>query len=233
MGRLDQALKASQRAADLAQRAAHGERSVLWEAGPALWEGFFGNAAKARKRAKAIIGRSKDRDVEYGAAFAMALAGDSGGAQALANDLEQRFKEDTSVRFNYVPALRALVAINHGEPAQAIELLQVAAPYDVSSSRRGNFGAFYPVYVRGEAYLASHQGVKAAAELQKILDHRGIVLSDPIGALAHLQLARAFAVSGDKTRARAAYQDFLTLWIAADPDIPILKKAKSEYAKLK
>ncbi len=231
-GRLEQALKAAQRAADLAQRAAHGERSVLWGVGPALWEGFFGNAAKARKRARAIIERSKDRDVEYGAAFAMGLSGDSAGAQGLANDLESRFKEDTSVRFNYVPALRALVAINHGEPAKAIELLQVAAPYDVSSSRRGNFGAFYPVYVRGEAYLAAHQGAEAAAEFQKILDHRGIVLSDPVGALAHLQLARAFAESGDKTRARAAYQDFLTLWIAADSDIPVLKKAKSEYAKL-
>ena len=97
----------------------------------------------------------------------------------------------------------------------------------------GFFGALYPIYVRGEAYLAAHQGAEAAAEFQKILDHRGIVVSDPIGALARLQLGRAFALSGDKTKAKTAYQDFLTLWKDADPDIPILKQAKAEYARLR
>ena len=183
----------------------------------------------------AALELSKDREVEYGAAFALALSGDSSRSQTLANDLESRFPEDTSVRFSYLPALRALLALNHGEPAKAIELLQIAVPYELGAPRSSHtwyFGALYPVYVRGEAYLAARQGAEAAAEFQKILDHRGIVVSDPIGALAHLQLGRAFALSGDKAKAKAAYQDFLTLWKDADPDIPILKQAKAEYAKL-
>ena len=225
----------SRRAADLAQQAAQRERAALYETGAALWEAFFGNAPAARRSAMAALELSKDRDVEYGAAFALALSGDSSRSQALANDLERRFPEDTSVRFSYLPALRALLALNHGEPSKAIELLQIAVPYELGAPRssfHGFFGTFYPVYVRGEAYLAAHQGAEAAAEFQKILDHRGIVVSDPIGALAHLQLGRAFALSGDKTKAKAAYQDFLTLWKDADPDIPILKQAKAEYAKL-
>jgi hypothetical protein len=134
-----------------------------------------------------------------------------------------------------VPAIRALLALNHGEPANAIELLQIAIPYELGiprSSIHGFFGALYPIYVRGVGYLAAHQGTEAAAEFQKILDHRGIVVSDPIGALAHLQLGRAFVLSGDKTSAKPAYQDFLKLWKDADPAIPILKQAKAEYAKL-
>jgi hypothetical protein len=233
-GRLQEAKKMAGRAADLAQQAAHAERAARWKAGPALWDAFFGNASEAKKSAIALIELSKDRDVEYGAAFALALSGDSSGSQTLANDLERRFSEDTSVRSFYLPALRALLAINHGEPEKAIELLQAAVPYDLGApgSRNFNFGVLYPVYVRGEAYLAAHQGAEAAAEFQKILDHRGIVLSDPIGALAHLQLGKAFALSGDKTRAKAAYQDFLTLWKDADQDIPVLKQAKKEYAAL-
>ena len=173
--------------------------------------------------------------MEYGAAFALALSGDSSRAQALANDLERRFPEDTSVWFAYLPELRALLALERGDPSKSIDLLQVAIPYEFGTPRssiHGFFGALYPMYVRGEAYLAAHEGAEAAAEFQKILDHRGIVVSDPIGALARLQLGRAFALSGDKTKARTAYQDFLTLWKDADPDIPILKEAKAEYAKL-
>ncbi len=173
--------------------------------------------------------------MEYGVAFALALSGDSSRAQTLADDLEKRFGEDTGVRFSYLPALRARLALNQGEPAKAIELLQIAVPYELGAPRsaiHGNFGALYPIYVRGEAYLAAHQGAEAAAEFQKILDHRGIVISDPIGALAHLQLGRAFAMSGDKTKAKAAYEDFLTLWKDADSDVPILKQAKAEFAKL-
>jgi tetratricopeptide (TPR) repeat protein len=149
--------------------------------------------------------------------------------------LERRWPEDTAVRFSYLPEVRALLALNHGEPAKAIELLQIAIPYELGdppSSFLGYFGSFYPQYVRGEAYLAAHQGREAAAEFQMILDHRGIVVSDPIGALAHLQLGRAYVLSGETTKAKAAYRDFLTLWQDADPDIPILKQAKVEYAKL-
>ena len=224
-GHLQQATRMSRRAADLAQQAAQRERAALYETGAALWEGFFGNAPAARRSAMAALELSKELYVEYGAAFALALSGDSSRSQTLANDLERRFGEDTSARFRYLPALRARVALNHGEPSKAIELLQIAVPYELGaprSSMHGFFGALYPVYVRGEAYLALHQGAEAAAEFQKILDHRGIVVSDPIGALAHLQLGRAFAISGDKIKAKAAYQDFLTLWKDADPDVPIL-----------
>jgi hypothetical protein len=147
----------------------------------------------------------------------------------------QGIGEDTGVRFSYLPAIRARLALNHGEPSKAIELLQTAVPYELGAPRssiHGNFGALYPIYVRGEAYLAARQGAEAAVEFQKILDHRGIVGSDPIGALAHLQLGRAFAMSRDKTRAMSAYQDFLTLWKDSDPAIPIFKQAIAEYAKL-
>src|ERR1022692_3154882 len=234
-GRLQEARRLARRAADLAQQAAQRDRAALDETGLALWEGFFGNASAARRSAMAAHELSKTREVEYGAAFALALSGDSAESQTLANDLEKRFAEDTSVRFSYLPALRALLALNHSEPSKAIELLQIAVPYDLGAPRssfHGFFGTLYPVYVRGEAYLAAHQGAQAAAEFQKILNHRGIVVSDPIGALAHLQLGRAFALSGDKTKARTAYQDFLALWKDANPDIPILKQAKTEYARL-
>jgi hypothetical protein len=125
--------------------------------------------------------------------------------------------------------------LNEGNSSKALEVLQVAVPTELGvhrSSVNGLFGALYPVYMRGEAYLAVHRGIEAAIEFQKILDHRGIVVSDPIGALAHLQLGRAFALSGDTTKAKTAYQDFLTLWRDADPNIPILNQAKAEYAKL-
>ena len=133
-----------------------------------------------------------------------------------------------------MPTVRALVALNEGEPLRAIELLRATAAYELGTppcSAWGFFGMLYPVYVRGEAFLAAHKGPEAAAEFQ-ILDHRGIVISDPIGALAHAQLGRAFALAGDQNKAKAAYQDFFTLWKDADPEIPILRQAQAEVAKL-
>ena len=171
----------------------------------------------------------------YGAAFALALSGNPSRAQILLDDLQKRFSENSSVRFSYAPALQALLALNRGEPERALELLQVAIPHELGvppSTVSGLFGALYPVYVRGQAYLAARQGVKAAAEFQKILDHRTIVISDPIGALARLQMGRAYALSGDVTKAKSAYQEFLTLWKNADRDIPVLRQAKAESAKL-
>jgi hypothetical protein len=128
------------------------------------------------------------------------------------------------------------LALNRSEPLKAIELLQVATPYELGTPRstiHGFYGALYPVYVRGLSYLAAHQGTEAAAQFQKILHHRGIVVSDPIGAMARLQLGRSFEMVGDHAKAKTAYQDFLTLWHDADSDIPILKQAQSEFAKLK
>ena len=234
-GHVQQARKMSRRAVELAQKTNQRERAATYQAGAALWEAFFGNAPAARRTAMAALELSKGRDVEYGAAVALALSGDFSRSQALANDLERRFPEDTSVRFNYAPALRALFALNHNEPSSAIESLEIALPSDLAlpgSSFIGFFGALYPVYVRGEAYRAAHQGAQAATEFQKILDHPGLVFSDPVRAVARLQLGRALALSGDQTKAKAAYQDFLALWKDADPDIPLLKQAKAEYASL-
>jgi len=190
----------------------------------------------ARRGDATALGLSNQREVEYGAAFALALAGDNVGTQTLADHLESRFPEDTSVRFSYLPTLRALNALKRGDPAKSIELLQISATYDLGTQRstiHGLFGALYPIYVRGEAYLALHRGAEAAAEFQKILDHRGIVISDPVGALAHLELGRAYVLLGEKKKAGQAYQDFLTLWKDADSDIPVLKQAQAEYSKLK
>jgi eukaryotic-like serine/threonine-protein kinase len=233
-GRLRNARGMSRRAVDLARQADRRERAAMYEAGEAVREAFFGNVPEARRSVVAAVELSKGRDVEYGAALALILSGDSSRSQTLANDLEKRFPEDTLVRFTYLPVLRALFAVHHGEPSSAIEVLQIAVPYDLAipGSWSGFFGNLYPVYARGEAWLAAHRGAEAAAEFQKILNQRGIVFSDPVGALAHLQLGRAYALLGDRTRAKDAYKDFLTLWKDADPDLPILKQAKTEYAKL-
>jgi tetratricopeptide (TPR) repeat protein/predicted Ser/Thr protein kinase len=234
-GHLQQSGRLSQRASDLAQQSGRRERSALFQTGAALSEAFLGDATMAKQKALTALEFSRDREVEFGAAVALALLGDSSRSQILTNDLEKRFPEDTSVRFNYTPTLRALLALDRGEPAKAIEQLQIAIPYELAAPRsvlHGHFGALYPIYVRGEAYLAAHRGAEAAAEFQKILDHRGIVVSDPIGALAHLQIGRAYALSGDMPKAKTAYRDFLTLWKDADAEIPILKQAQAEYAKM-
>lgn len=233
-GHLQQARIKSLRAVALARQAGHRERAAQHEAGIAVREILFGHAPEARRSAMAAASRSNGRDVEYPAALALSLSGESSQSLRLAEDLEKRFPEDTLVRFSFMPALRALLALNHREPLKAIELLQVAAPYELgcASGSVGFVGALYPIYVRGLAYLDARKGIEASIEFQKILDHRGIVIGDPIGALAHLQIGRAFAMSGDKIKAKAAYQDFLGLWKDADPDIPVLKQAKAEYSKL-
>jgi tetratricopeptide (TPR) repeat protein len=235
-GHLQQARRMSRHAAELAQQAGQRETAALFVTSAALQEAFFGNAAEAKRRAMAALELSKGRDVEYGAAFALALAGDASQSQRIADDLEKRLPEDTEAQFTYIPALRALLALNHSESPHAIELLQTAVPYELGapmSSISGFFGALYPIYVRGEAYLAAHRGAEAAAEFKKILDHRGIVINDPVGAVARLQLGRALTLAGDTIAAKAAYQDFVTLWKDSDPDIPILARAKAEYSRLR
>jgi tetratricopeptide (TPR) repeat protein len=149
--------------------------------------------------------------------------------------MEKQFPGDTTVRFNYLPTVRALIALERAEPEKAVEILQVAAPHELGiplSGISGLFGALYPVYVRGQAYLAENKPTEAIVEFQKILDHRGIVGDDGIGALAHLQIGRAFAMAGDHTKAQAAYQAFFGLWKDADAEIPVFKQAKAEYANL-
>ena len=233
-GHLGKSREFSRQAANSAERAGEKEAAAGYYAVSALREALFGEADKARQQATLAKGRSTGRDIDYGVALALAYAGDDGRAQALADGLDKKFPEDTQVQFNYLPALRAQLALSHANPQHALDNLAAAAPYELGlpSLSLYNWPNLYPVYVRGQAYLAAQQGHQAAAEFQKILDHRGIVLNEPIGALAHLQLGRAYALQGDTAKARGAYQDFLSLWKDADPDIPILKQAKAEYAKL-
>src|SRR5229473_631437 len=215
-GHLGKAREFSRRAADSAEREGQKETAAGYYAVSALREALFGDPAKTRQDATVAKGRSRGRDVDYGVALALAYAGDASQAQAFADDLSKRFPEDTVVRFNYLPTLRAKLALLRSNPQQALGVLRGAAPYELGlpSLSIYNWPNLYPVYLRGEAYLAAHRGSEAAVECQKILDHRGIVLNEPIGALAHLQLGRAYAMQGDTTKARAAYQDFLALWKA-------------------
>jgi tetratricopeptide (TPR) repeat protein/predicted Ser/Thr protein kinase len=234
-GRMRQARTMWERAIALAEQAGERERVAIYETAEAVCEAHFGNMAAAKSRAEAALQLAKGRDVEYGTGFALALAGDSSGFQKLGSDLEKRFPEDTPVQFEYIPTLRALFALAHHAPLDAVERLQTALPYDFAlpgTAFFAKFGGLYPAYVRGEAYLAAGKGREAAAEFQKVLDRRGIVFADPIGALAHVQLGRAYHLLGDEVKAKASYQDFLTLWRDADRDIPILKQAKAEYARL-
>ena len=234
-GRMGQARTMWERAIASAQQAGNRETAANYEAAAAVCEAHCGNMSAARKRARAALEMAKDRDIEYAAAFALALSGDGSESLRLAAGLEKRFPEDTPVLFEYLPTLHALSALAAGAPLDTVKRLERAIPYDFAmpgTALFAKFGGLYTVYVRGQAYLAAGRGQEAAAEFQKILDHRGIVLADPVGALAHLQLGRAYVVSGDKIKARSAYQAFLAIWKDADPDIPILKQAKAEYAKL-
>jgi predicted Zn-dependent protease len=203
------------------------------EAEAALREALFGNATEARERARAALRLSTGRAVQFAAACALAFAGDLARAQTLANDLGKRFPEDTLTQFNYLPTLGAQATLNPRDASRSVEALRKASPFELGGPPFAAFStALYPVYVRGSAFLALHRGNEAAVEFQKILDHSGVVLNEPIGALAHLQLGRAYAMQGETAKAKAAYQDFLTLWKDADPDIPNLIAAKAEYAKL-
>jgi tetratricopeptide (TPR) repeat protein len=228
-GKLGIARELSRRATDSAQRAEEKEVAADYQADASLREALFGNSAEASRRAMAALALSHGRDVLNGAALGLALAGDASRAQELAEDLAKQFPEDTIVQFNYLPTIRAQLALSRTDSSKAIEALHGAGAYELGSVV---ISTLYPVYIRGEAYLAAHQGNEAAAEFQKIIDHRTMVANEPIGALAHLQIGRAYALQGDTAKAKSAYQDFLALWKDADPDIPILIAAKAEYAKL-
>jgi serine/threonine protein kinase/tetratricopeptide (TPR) repeat protein len=235
-GRLQAARRSSSRAVDLALQEGEREAAASYRAARAAWEAVCGNVAEGKTNAMAALELSKGRDVEYAAGLALALSGDSSRSEALAGDLEKRFPEDTFVKFTYAPVLSALAALGRGKPADGVERLQIALRYEMAANGL-NFNHFYlgglhSAYVRGQALTAGHRYAEAAGEFQKILDHRGLVGADPIGALAYLYLGRVSALSGDKTKAKAAYETFLTLWKEADPGIPILKSAKAEYDRL-
>jgi serine/threonine protein kinase/tetratricopeptide (TPR) repeat protein len=235
-GRLQAARRTSNRAVEVALHEREREAAASYRGARAVWEAACGNAAEGKRSAAAALELSNGRDVEYTAGLALALAGDSSRSEALAADMEKRFPEDTFVKFTYAPVLRALAALGRGKPADSVERLEIARPYELAVNGL-NFNHFYlgglhSAYVRGEAFIAAQRYTEAAAEFQKIVDHRGIVGLDPIGVLAHLQRGRVFALSGDKNRAKAAYQDFLAFWKDADPDIPIMRSARAEYGRL-
>jgi tetratricopeptide (TPR) repeat protein len=224
-GRLRAARELSRRAVTSAESAGEKGGAAGYEADAAWREALVGNVGEAQQRAVAALGLAASQDDRWtplDSALALAVAGDSTQARGIADDSAIRFPDDTLVRFVYLPTINAQLALNRGDSSKAIETLQAAEPFEL-----GFVAQLRPIYVRGEGYLAGHRGSEATTEFQKILDSRGVVRNDPIGALAHLGLARAYALQGDTAKARAAYQDFLTLWKDADPDIPILIAAKA------
>ncbi|MGC1687448.1 MAG: protein kinase [Candidatus Acidiferrales bacterium] len=228
-GQFSKARELTRRASESAQRADEKETAADYEAKAAWREALVNNVSPAKQQAQAALALSTGRDVEAISAFALGLAGDAAQTTRLAADLAKRFPEDTIVQSNYLPTIDAITSLQGGSASKAIEALAPVTPYELGSTGQ----PLFPIYLRGEAYLAAHQGGEAAVEFGKILDHPGVVVNELIGALAHLGLARAYALSGDTAKAQAAYQDFLALWKDADPNIPILIAAKSEYAKLK
>ena len=230
-GRMSKARQYSQRAVESAVRADSKETAALWQANAALREAEIGNDAVARQGVTAALALSTGRDVKITSALALARIGEAARASAVAAELAKDEPNNAYLKLYWLPAINAQIALGKNDAAQAIHDLEPAAPYDL-----GQASVFinyvYPAYVRGQAYLAAHNGAAAAAEFQKLLDHRGIVGNFVTGALAHLQLGRAYAMAGDTAKAKIAYQDFFGIWKDADPDVPTLKQAKTEYAKL-
>ena len=227
-GRLSKARDFSRRAVESAVRTDSTETAALWRVNAALREAELGNAASAKQDTAAAMTLSSGRDVKTLAALTFARIGDTLRAKALVTELEKDYPTNTMLKLYWLPTIKAAIELNNYAPSQARVLLEAALPYELGSGICG----LYPAYLRGEAYLLSHDGVAAALEFQKLLDRRGIVLNSVTGALAHLQIGRAYAMAGNCAKAKAAYQDFLNLWKDADPDIPILQQAKAEYAKL-
>ncbi len=230
-GRLTKARELSQAAQGSALHAEANETAALWQLAGALHEAELGDARRARQDAAAALAVSGGKNVRILAALVLARSGDGKRAQTLADELAKQYPSDTIVNDYWVPTIRAAAALSEKNPTAALEALKAAAPYETGSPSPGI--AFYPVYLKGLAYLQQGQGEQAAAEFQKMLSYRGVILNIPIAALVHLQLARAEAMSGNNAAARKAYDDFLALWKDADSDLPLLKQAQAESAKLK
>jgi serine/threonine protein kinase/tetratricopeptide (TPR) repeat protein len=232
-GKLGKARALSRQAVESARRNDEKEPAALWEANAAIREALFGGSDAARKSAAAAISIAPgSHDAEAQAALAYALAGDASHSQSLTDDLAKRFPQGTVIQSIWLPTIRAQLELSRESATHSVELLQTVAPYELGMlSGSASNSCMYPVYVRAQAYLITQQGPSAIGEYQKILDHHGLLWNCATGPLAHLGLARAYVLQGNTAKARAAYQDFLTLWKDADPDIPILKQAKAEYAK--
>jgi DNA-binding winged helix-turn-helix (wHTH) protein/tetratricopeptide (TPR) repeat protein len=233
-GRMGEAREFSRRAIASAQHSGTMESAQDYESSQAFREALVGNLAQSLTGATEGLKLSGDRYAPLRNAMALVRARESANALEVADQSAKEFPDDTIVQRIWLPMIHAQAALNLNDPSKAIEILQVSTPYELGTSRPYTFmPSLCTAYLRGEAFLAANRGSEAAAEFQKILDHRGIVKNDLIGALAHLELARAYVMQGDLVKARVAYQDFLTLWKDADPDVPILSAAKSEYTELK
>ncbi len=233
-GRLGRARELTQQAIASAAQNNQQETAGQWQINAALREAEFGNEARARQQAEEVLAKSSNREMQILGALALARAGDSGRAERMADDLAKRFPSDTLVNRYWLPTIRGAIEIYRGNPAKAIDVLATSVPYELGNpSPQAEIGAYlYPVYVRGQSYLLLQDGERAVGEFQKFLTHPGITVNCPLGALARLQLGRAYTLTRDTAKARSAYEDFLNLWKDADLDLPILKKAKAEYAKL-
>ena len=234
-GRLGKARELSRKAVAAAERGNRKETAALWQVNGALREAEFGNRDRARENATAAMALAPTHDLQIIGALALARAGDAARAETLAADLSKRFPDDTYLHHYWLPSIRASNAISRKNPDDAIRFLEEVSKYELGQAlpQIEIGGLLYPIYVRGEAYLAKGRGSEAAREYQKLVDNRSVVQNCPLGALAHLGLGRAYTLQGDTQKARTAYQDFFALWKDADPDIPILIAAKAEYAKLK
>jgi eukaryotic-like serine/threonine-protein kinase len=233
-GHLSKSRDLTKQAMESAVRTDSKENAAIWQENQALREAAFGNLAEARTNAETALKLEPDsQSVQLEGALAFAMAGENARAEALVRDLDHHFPLDTQVQSLWLPAIQAQLELNRKDPAAAIDRLEASTRIDLGQIQFiNNISCLYPVYIRGQAYLAAGKGSEAAAEFQKIVDHNGIVWNCWTGALARLGLARAYALSGDTAKAQAVYQDFLTLWKGADADITVLKQAKAEYAKL-
>jgi hypothetical protein len=235
-GKLTEARRTSEKAVQLALSAGQRERAATYLAAAAVWEALYGNSSAARAKARSALQLSNGRDTEYAVAFASATSSDLALAQRLMADLEKRFPEDTSVLLHYLPTLRAGLALHRGSAPEAIDHLQTAAmsEFEISAiAFNFFFGQFHPVYLRGEAFLAAGRPSEATAEFAKIVSHRGLLFTDPLDAMARLQLAHAYASIGDAEKAKTAYTDLFSIWKDADRNLPLLNQARSEFARLR
>jgi eukaryotic-like serine/threonine-protein kinase len=231
-GRLEKARDFTRRAVESAVRNDSRETAAMWRVNAALREAEFGNSEFAKQELAAALALASSQDVKLLAALTLDRTGEIIRANKIAEELEKSNPSDVFLKGYWLPTINAAIALVAKDPTKAVVLLEPAGSYELGSPRQFHVGPMYPVYIRGQVQLAARNGPAAATEFQKFLDHRGVVLNYPFGALAHLQLGRAFALQGDTARAHTAYRDFLTLWKDADPDVPILKQAKAEFVKL-
>jgi len=231
-GQLNKARDLSRQAIAAAGRAQRPERAAVCQAAAGLREALFGNGAEAKRNAGAALKSSNARDVQFLSALALAMVGDKERAVEFADALKSRFPQDTVVQFNYLPTIYAQIALFDGDAPRAIEFLRAATPYELGLAASSNYSTYmYPVYIRGQSYLAARQGSAAAAEFQRILNWPGVVSNEPIGALAHLGLARARAMNNEPAEARTSYNNFLSLWKNADSGFPFLSAVQAEVPK--